>query len=72
MAVTIEYNIVNAHYKIDELRNEVDRLTNQRDAYLEGLRDYAEADWWKQDNPAKSLEKHVDDAVKDYTLDSSS
>jgi len=69
MVTTIKYNIVEAHYKIDELRENLAKAEAQRDLYLEGLRDYAESDWWRQDTVGKTLEKYLDDAEKDYTLD---
>ncbi len=68
----IEYNIVEAHYLIAELRDEVERLTNQCDSYKEGLRDYAESDYWRQSEYMavnKTLEQYVDDAERDYTLE---
>lgn len=57
MAVTIEYNIVQAHLEIDKLR--------RKNVLLEqGLRDYAEAYWWtNKDRLGKDLERFLNDTV---------
>lgn len=68
-AVAIQYNIVEAHYKIAELEEALAKAEAQSDMYLEGLRDYAESDYWRQDNPGKNLENYVNDAERDYTLE---
>ncbi len=62
----IEYNIVEAHYLIEELQEKLAKSEAQSDMYLEGLRDYAESDWWRQENPGKNLEMHLIDAERDY------
>ena len=66
MAVEIKYNIVEAHYRIDELER-------QCALFEEGLRDYAESKWRESSymgrEPNKSLDQFIDDAVKDYTIE---
>ena len=65
---TIKYNLLDAHEKISELEDELQRIENQRDSYLEGLKEYAEAYWWfAQDHLVDDMEKFIDKAVKDYT-----
>jgi hypothetical protein len=69
MATIIQYNLVEAHYLIDTLRTDIDRIKAQRDSFEQGIRDFAEAYWWNRENVGKELDQFVYDAVKDYTLE---